>query len=132
MINKVFLIGNLGADPVLRYTHGLAPVVNLRLATSIKYKDKITGEQKQQTEWHKIVAFNFLADIAAKHYKEGSQIYVEGKLRTHHWVDRNNMDRYDTMIEAVDLRILGKRVDSAGDVNETDGLPHDNFSDYED
>ncbi len=97
-INKVILIGNLGQNPEIRYTSNGNTVTNLNLATSEIWKDKNTGENKEKTEWHKIVIFGKLAEIAAEYLQKGSQIYIEGSLKTRKWQDKNGNDRYTTEI----------------------------------
>ncbi len=97
-INKVILIGNLGQDPEIRYTSKGNTVTNLNLATSEKWKDKNTGENKEKTEWHRVVLFGKLAEIAAEYLRKGSQIYIEGSLKTKKWQDKNGNDRYTTEI----------------------------------
>ena len=98
-INKVILVGNLGADPVVSNTQNGAKVVNLRLATSDSWKDKATGERKEKTEWHRIVIFNSaLADTAERYLRKGSKVYVEGQLQTRSWKDNNGNDRYTTEV----------------------------------
>ena len=97
-VNKVILVGNLGQDPETRAMPSGKPVTNVRIATSESWKDKQTGEQKEQTEWHTIVFFDRLAEIAAEYLRKGSQIYVEGRLRTRKWQDQNGQDRYSTEV----------------------------------
>ncbi len=97
-INKVILIGNLGQNPEIRYTSNGNTVTNLNLATSEIWKDKNTGEKKEKTEWHKIVLFGKLAEIAAEYLYKGSQVYIEGSLKTRKWQDKNGHDRYTTEI----------------------------------
>ncbi|WP_343188185.1 single-stranded DNA-binding protein [Buchnera aphidicola (Ceratoglyphina bambusae)] len=97
-VNKVILIGNLGQDPEVRYmTNGIA-VANMNIATSETWKDKNTGEIREKTEWHKIVLFNKLAEIAREYLRKGSQVYIEGSLQTRKWQDQNNIDRYTTEV----------------------------------
>ena len=108
-INKVILVGNLGADPG-NALHALGgAVTNLSIATSESWKDKQTGEQKDRTEWHKVAMFNRLAEIAAEYLRKGSQVYIEGKLRTRKWQDRDGNDRYTTEIIADEMQMLGGR-----------------------
>lgn len=113
-VNKVILIGNLGADPDIRYLQDGTPVASLRVATTETWKDKATGEKREQTEWHRLSLFRGLADIAGRFLKKGSQVYVEGRLRTRKWVDPSGADRYTTEIVADELKMLGKRPDGAG------------------
>lgn len=113
-LNKVILIGNLGADPDMRYLQDGTPVASLRVATTETWKDKSTGERREQTEWHRVSLFRALADIAGKYLKKGSQVYVEGRLRTRKWTDQSGTDRYSTEIVADELKMLGKRPEGAG------------------
>ena len=108
-VNKVILVGNLGKDPETRYMPSGSAVTNLTLATSESWKDKQTGEQQDRTEWHKIAMFGRLAEIAAEYLRKGSQIYVEGKLRTRKWQDKEGKDRYTTEIIASEMKMLGSR-----------------------
>ena len=108
-INKVILVGNLGADPETRYMPSGGAVTNLSIATSESWKDKQTGEQKERTEWHKVAMFNRLAEIAAEYLRKGSQVYIEGKLRTRKWQDRDGNDRYTTEVIADEMQMLGGR-----------------------
>lgn len=108
-INKAILIGNLGNDPELKYTAGGSAVANLTLATSEQWKDKETGEQKEKTEWHRIVAFGKLAEIIGEYCKKGGQVYIEGKLQTRKWQDKEGQDRYTTEIVAEQMQLLGGR-----------------------
>ena len=108
-INKVILVGNLGADPETRYMPSGGAVTNLSIATSESWKDKQSGEQKERTEWHKVAMFNRLAEIAAEYLRKGSQVYIEGKLRTRKWQDRDGNDRYTTEIIADEMQMLGGR-----------------------
>lgn len=106
-VNKVILIGNLGADPDVRYTASGDPLVNLRLATTDTWRDKTTGEKRESTEWHRVVLYRKLAEIAAQYLRKGSQLYVEGKLKTRKWQDSQGVDRYSTEIEGFELTMLG-------------------------
>ena len=108
-INKVILVGNLGADPETRYMPSGSAVTNLSVATSESWKDKQTGEQKDRTEWHKVVMFDRLAEIAAEYLRKGSQVYIEGKLQTRKWQDRDGNDRWTTEIRANEMQMLGGR-----------------------
>jgi single-strand DNA-binding protein len=108
-INKVILIGNVGQDPETRYMPNGKAVTNLRVATSESWKDKQTGEQREQTEWHTVVMYDRLAEIAAEYLKKGSQVYIEGKLRTRKWQDKEGRDRYTTEINANEMQMLGGR-----------------------
>jgi single-strand DNA-binding protein len=108
-VNKVILIGNLGQDPETRTTPGGTTVTNIRIATSESWKDKTSGEMKEQTEWHGIVLWNRLGEIAAEYLKKGSQVYIEGRLQTRKWQDKQGNDRYTTEIVASDMQMLGGR-----------------------
>lgn len=116
-VNKVILVGNLGADPETRYTQGGDAICNIRLATTDSYKDKNSGEKKEITEWHRVVFYRKLAEIAGQYLKKGSQVYLEGKIKTRKWQDKDGQDRYTTEIEATEMQMLGGRGqggDSAG------------------
>lgn len=117
-VNKAILVGNLGADPEMRYMPSGDPIANLRLATTDSYKDKATGEKKETTEWHRVVMFNRLAEIAGQYLKKGSQIYIEGRIQTRKWTDKEGQERYSTEIVANEMKMLGKR--------EGMGAPSDN------
>jgi single-strand DNA-binding protein len=113
-INKVILVGNLGQDPETRYMPSGGAVTNITLATNESWKDKQTGEQKDRTEWHKVAMFNRLAEIAAEYLRKGSQVYIEGKLRTRKWQDRDGNDRYTTDVIADEMQMLGGRGGGGG------------------
>jgi len=123
-INKVILIGNLGRDPEVRYMPSGGAVANVALATSSSWRDKQTGEQNERTEWHNVVFFNRLAEIAGEYLKKGSKVYVEGSLRTRKWQDKNGNDRYTTEIVANEMQML----DSRGGGGGSGGAGGDNFS----
>jgi single-strand DNA-binding protein len=106
-VNKVILVGTLGKDPETRYMPSGSAVTNLRIATNEQWKDKQTGEQQEHTEWHSIAMFGRLAEIAAEYLRKGSQVYVEGKLRTRKWQDKEGKDRYTTEIVADEMQMLG-------------------------
>ena len=108
-INKVIIVGNLGGDPETRYMPSGSAVTNITVATNESWKDKQTGEQKDRTEWHKVAMFNRLAEIAAEYLRKGSQVYIEGKLRTRKWQDKNGQDRWTTEIIADEMQMLGGR-----------------------
>ncbi len=108
-INKVILIGNLGGDPEVKYTAGGSAVTNVTIATSENWKDKTTGENQERTEWHRVVFFGRLAEIAGEYLKKGSQVYVEGRLQTRKWQDKEGQDRYTTEIVANEMQMLGGR-----------------------
>ena len=107
-VNKVILIGNLGADPETRYLPSGDAVTNIRIATSEKWKDK-SGEQQEHTEWHRIAFFSKLAEIAGEYLKKGSPVYVEGRIRTRKWQDKEGQDKYSTEIVADRMQLLGSR-----------------------
>ncbi|MCF6301341.1 MAG: single-stranded DNA-binding protein [Proteobacteria bacterium] len=113
-INKVIIVGNLGQDPEVRYTSSGAAVTNISVATSEKWKDKNTGEDVIKTEWHRIVFFGRLAEIAGEYLKRGSQVYIEGRLQTNKWQDQNNQDRYSTDIVANEMQMLGAKSGGQG------------------
>jgi single-strand DNA-binding protein len=108
-INKVILVGNLGQDPETRYMPSGKAVTNLRIATSESWKDRQTGEQREQTEWHSVVMYDRLVEIAAEYLRKGSQVYIEGKLRTRKWQDKEGRDRYTTEVQANEMQMLGGR-----------------------
>ena len=108
-INKVILIGNLGADPETRYTAGGSAVTNVSLATTDSWRDKQSGEQQEKTEWHKVVFFGRLAEIAAEYLRKGSQIYVEGRIQTRKWQGKDGQDRWTTEIVGNEMQMLGNR-----------------------
>ena len=113
-INKVILVGNLGADPETRYTPSNTAVTNLRLATSESWRDRNSGETQERTEWHRVVMFNRLAEIAAEYLRKGSKVYVEGKLQTRKWQDQNGQDRWSTEIVANEMQMLDSRGGGGG------------------
>ena len=108
-INKVILVGNLGADPETRYMPSGSAVTNIRVATTESWKDKDTGDQKENTEWHRVVFFGRLAEIVAEYLRKGSQVYIEGKLRTRKWQDSDGNDRWSTEVRANEMQMLGGR-----------------------
>lgn len=120
-INKVILVGNLGQDPETRAMPSGKAVTNVRIATSESWKDKTTGEQKEQTEWHTVVFFDRLAEIAAEYLRKGSQVYVEGRLRTRKWQDKTGNDRYTTEIVANEMQMLGSRGGGGGGMGGGEG-----------
>ncbi len=105
-INKVILVGNLGADPETRYTTSGDAVTNIRLATSESWKDKTTGERQERTEWHTVVFWKRLAEIAGEYLRKGGRVYIEGSLRTRKWQDQSGQDRYTTEIVAQEMLML--------------------------
>ena len=113
-INKVILIGNLGADPEVRYTPNGVAITNISLATTDNWKDKQTGERQERTEWHRVVIFNRLGEIAGEYLRRGSKVYIEGRLQTRKWVDKTNVERYTTEIIASELQMLDSRGQTDG------------------
>ena len=113
-VNKVILIGNLGQDPEVKYMPNGGAVANITVATSESWKDKNTGETKENTEWHRVVFFRRLAEIAGEYLKKGSKVYIEGKLQTRKWQDQQGNDRYTTEIIANDMQMLDGRGGGAG------------------
>ena len=113
-INKVIIVGNVGGDPETRAMPSGSSVTNLTIATNESWKDKQTGEQKDRTEWHRVAMFNRLAEIAAEYLRKGSQVYIEGKLRTRKWQGQDGNDRYTTEIIADEMQMLGGRGDGGG------------------
>ena len=108
-VNKVILVGNLGADPESKYLPSGDAVCNIRLATTDRWKDKASGEMKEATEWHRVAFFGRLAEIAGEYLKKGSQVYLEGRIRTRKWQDKEGQDRYSTEIVADQMQMLGSR-----------------------
>ena len=108
-VNKVILVGNLGADPETRYMPNGDAVANIRLATTESWKDKASGEKKEITEWHRVVFYRKLAEIVGQYLKKGSAVYVEGRIRTRKWQDKEGQERYTTEIEATEMQMLGGR-----------------------
>lgn len=139
-INKVILVGRLGNDPDVRYTASGSAVTTISVATSESWKDRNTGQQQERTEWHRVVFFGRLAEIAGQYLKKGSQVYVEGSLRTNKYTDKNGIERYSTDINANELQMLGGNTGGgaggnfggqqspAGFSNDfNQGAPQDNF-----
>ncbi len=122
-INKVILIGNLGNDPEVRYMPDGGAVANITVATSEQWKDKQTGEQQERTEWHRVVLFRRLGEIAGEYLKKGSKVYIEGKLQTRKWQDQNGNDRYTTEIVANEMQMLDSRGSGSGSANFGQGAP---------
>ena len=113
-VNKVILIGNLGKDPEVRYMPNGNAVANITLATSESWKDKTSGEQQEKTEWHRVVMFRRLGEIAGEYLKKGSKVYIEGKLQTRKWQDSSGNDRYTTEIVADQMQMLDSRGGEGG------------------
>jgi single-strand DNA-binding protein len=128
-VNKVILVGNLGADPEVRRMQDGRPVVNLRVATSESWRDKATGERKEKTEWHRVVIFNEgLAKVAEQYLKKGAKIYVEGQLQTRKWTDKDNIERYSTEVVLQGFNSALTMLDRAG--GGSGGGDYDNSSDF--
>ena len=122
-INKVILVGNLGKDPETRFLPSGSQVTSFSVATSQAWKDKQTGEQQQRTEWHRVVIFNRLAEIAAEYLRKGAKVYIEGSLRTQKWQDKSGADRYTTEIVATEMQMLdGRGSNNGGPSEETPPL----------
>ncbi|HVW51500.1 MAG TPA: single-stranded DNA-binding protein [Trinickia sp.] len=113
-VNKVILVGNLGADPEIRYLPSGDAIANIRLATTDRYKDKASGEMKEATEWHRVAFFGRLAEIVGEYLKKGSAVYIEGRLRTRKWQGQDGQDRYSTEIVADQMQMLGGRGGAGG------------------
>lgn len=121
-INKVILVGNLGADPEVRYMPNGGAVASLSLATSESWTDKNTGQRQERTEWHRVTLFNRLGEIAAEYCRKGSQVYIEGSIRTEKYQDKNTgEDRYSTKVIARELQLLGGRMDGQGQGQQQQG-----------
>lgn len=151
-INKVILIGNVGVDPDVRYLPNGNAVTTLSIATSESWKDKNTGEKQDRTEWHRVVCFNRLGEIAGEYVRKGSKLYIEGSLRTRKWQDQQGQDRYTTEIIANDIQMLDSKGSSTGSYDDipqaqhmpsqpgtsrqatpqTNQIPHDAFDQFDD
>lgn len=130
-VNKVILIGNLGKDPEVRHLENGAVVANFPLATSETYKDRNSGERKTQTDWHNIVMWRGLAEVAEKYLKKGNSVYVEGKLRTRSWEDKDGNTRYTTEVVADNMTMLGRASDGSG-VSQSNDQTNNDVSAFED
>ena len=113
-LNKVILIGRVGADPEVRYMPNGTAIANIRLATNDGYKDKNSGEYVDSTEWHRVVCFGKLGEIVSQYVKKGKLVYIEGRLKTNKWQDKNGQDRYSTDIVANEMQLLGNNTGSGG------------------
>jgi single-strand DNA-binding protein len=113
-VNKVILIGNLGRDPETRYMPDGNALCNLNLATTFSWKDKASGDKKEETEWHRVTLRNRMAEVAGEYLKKGSSVYIEGRLRTRKWTDKENIERYTTEIIAEEMKMLGSRAGAGG------------------
>lgn len=127
-VNKVILVGNLGRDPETRYMPSGDAITNITIATTDSWKDKATGEKRDATEWHRVAFFGKLAEIAGQYLKKGSQVYVEGSLRTRKWQDKDGQERYTTEIRADSMQMLGGRAGSMGSASDAST----SYSGYED
>ncbi|MBV7434533.1 single-stranded DNA-binding protein [Cardiobacteriaceae bacterium TAE3-ERU3] len=129
-INKVILIGNLGADPDMRSMPSGDQVANLSLATSERWDDKQTGEKREKTEWHRVVAFGKLAEIIGQYCRKGSKLYIEGRLQTRKWTDNQGIEKYSTEIIANDMQMLDSRGDSDGSQQQSAPPPRASNNSY--
>ena len=118
MLNKVTLIGRLGADPEVRYMPSGGAVTNIGLATTRRWKDRQTGERREETEWHRVAFFNRIAEIAGEYLRKGSLVYIEGRIRTRKWQDQNGQDRYTTEIIAEQMQMLDSKSGGTSNFNE--------------
>jgi single-strand DNA-binding protein len=123
MINKAIIVGNLGRDPEIRYTASGMAVANFTVATSERWKDKNSGEMQESTEWHRIVAWGRLAEICGEYLSKGRQVYIEGRIQTREWDDKDGNKRWTTEIVAREMKMLGQRGDSAPRVSDPAGTP---------
>jgi len=128
-VNKVILIGNLGVDPEVRYMPSGGAVTNVRMATAESWKDKQTGERQEKTEWHRVVFFGRLAEIAGEYLKKGSQVYIEGRLQTRKWQGQDGQDRYTTEIVANEMTMLGGGPASGGRGGQSSGFENNQNQD---
>ena len=139
-LSKTQLIGNLGDKPEIRYTPDGKPVATVSLATTETWKDKNTGEKKEATEWHRVVLFRRLAEVAGQYLKKGSQVYIEGRIRTRKWQDKDGQERYTTEIEANEMKMLGGKSDRSESAQSqqkqaprnAQGAPKTSFEDMDD
>ena len=122
-VNKVILIGRLGNEPELRYTQSGAAIANLSIATSESWQDKQSGDRQERTEWHRVVFFSRLAEIVGEYLHKGAQVYVEGRLQTRKWQDRDGHDRYTTEVVANEMRMLGAKGDRLASVPDSPPAP---------
>lgn len=122
-INKAIIIGHLGDDPTVKYMPSGSAVANISIATTESWKDKQTGEKQERTEWHRVILFARLAEIVGQYLHKGSQVYIEGRLQTRKWTDKNNVERYTTEIVANDLQMLGSKGAAASSQSPGDSSP---------
>jgi single-strand DNA-binding protein len=115
-VNKVILIGNLGKDPEVRYAPSGSAIANVAIATSRQWKNKDSGERQEETEWHRVVFYDRLAEIAGEYLKKGKSVYIEGRLKTRKWTDKDGVEKYTTEIIAQEMTMLGSRGEGGGDV----------------
>ncbi|BAL97968.1 single-stranded DNA-binding protein [Rubrivivax gelatinosus] len=113
-VNKVILVGNLGRDPEVRYAPSGSAICNVTIATSRQWKDKTSGERQEETEWHRVVFYDRLAEIAGEYLKKGRPVYVEGRLKTRKWTDKDGVEKYTTEIIAMEMQLLGGREGGGG------------------
>ena len=125
-INKAIVVGNLGRDPEVRYSANGNAIANVTIATTDSWKDRQSGERQEKTEWHRVVFFGRLEEIAGEYLKKGSQVYVEGRLQTRKWEDRDGNERYTTEIVAADMQMLGDRGGGGG--GDTQGVSAPDFN----
>ncbi len=124
-VNKVILIGNLGKDPEVRYMPSGSAICNITIATSRVSKDKVSGEKQEQTEWHRVVMFDRLAEIASEYLKKGKSVYIEGRLQTRKWTDKDGVEKYSTEIVAQEMTMLGSREGGTGGAGGAGGMGGD-------
>jgi len=129
-VNKVILIGNLGGDPEVKVTPAGTPVTTLSIATSETWKDKQTGEKQERTEWHRVICFNRLAEVAGEYLRKGSKAYIEGKLRTRKWQDKSGVDHYTTEVIAENMQMLDGKP-AGGAATKPAAAPEPEFDDYD-
>ena len=128
-LNKVQIIGNLGRDPEVRYAPSGSAICNVTLATSRQWKDKNSGERQEETEWHRVVFYDRLAEIAGEYLKKGRSVYVEGRLKTRKWQDKEGKDQYTTEVIATEMQMLGSREGTGGGAGEGHGGGGDDYGD---
>ena len=128
-VNKALIIGNLGQDPEIKYTQSGSPIANLSVATSERWKDKNTGEQKEQTEWHRVVVFGRLAEIAEQYLKKGSKVFIEGKIQTRDWEDAEGNKKYTTEVVAREMTMLDSRASTDSSASSSDNSAKDTAKD---
>ena len=126
-VNKVIIVGNLGKDPETRYSPNGGAICNVRIATTRNWKDKATGEKKEETEWHSVVFYDRLAEIAGEYLKKGRPVYVEGRLKTRKWQDKEGQERYTTEVIATEMQLLGSREGMGGAPAEDGGYSRESY-----